>query len=106
MTLKELLLLAWKIQHMQFEYFQHIKYRVKYGYLFLIIFLLAGTWLLSPYVAFGIIPCLISWDYFVLLDGRKRVYEVAYSPKRWEWVGTILATLLVFLVIVVLAVCS
>lgn len=105
MNLKELLILAWKIQHLQFEYFQHIKYKVKYGYLFLIIFLLIGAFLLSPYVALGIIPCLLSWDYFVLLDGKKRVYEVVYSPKCWERVGTLLATLLALLVIVVLAVC-
>lgn len=49
---------------------------------------------IHQYIGFGVIPCIISWNYFFLFDKKRRVYKDSYSPQTWECFGTIVASLL------------
>jgi hypothetical protein len=83
----------------QFEYWSHLKgIYVLWHLIAFIASLLASPFL--PLLGAGCILCLISWNYFVLFDRRRRGYKDGYLPKRYEIIGTIWATIVLGIVIV------
>ena len=84
--------LSWRAQTLQFDYPSHVKHGV-----ILLHFVIAILSLLLCYVhtyfGLGVIPCMISWNYFFLFDKKRRVYKDSYMPQRYEYVGTIFATI-------------
>ena len=91
----------WRIQTCQFEYLPHLKLGFAMWHLAVCI----GALLLcyfSPYLGFLCIPCVLSWNYFVLFDKKRRVFKDNYRLKRYEFIGTIWASILISTVIVCL----
>ena len=46
------------------------------------------------------VPCVISWDYFVLFDKKRRVFKDDYKLKRYEFIGTIWASIVISTVVI------
>jgi len=82
------------MQHLQFEYPSHAKPKMVNRHFF-VFFLLLLLCCVHRYIGFAVIPCIISWNYFFLFDKKRRVYKDSYSPKVWEYFGTISASLLI-----------
>lgn len=89
----EQLKIGWRMQHLQFEYPSHAKPKIVARHLFAVLLSLLLCYV-HRYIGFGVIPCIISWNYFFLFDKKKRVYADSYSPQVWEYFGTISASLL------------
>jgi hypothetical protein len=89
----EQLKIGWRMQHLQFEYPSHAKPKIVARHLFAILLSLLLCYV-HRYIGFGVLPCIISWNYFFLFDKKKRVYADSYSPQVWEYFGTISASLL------------
>lgn len=90
----EQLKIGWQMQHLQFEYPSHAKPKMVNRHFF-VFFLLLLLCCVHRYIGFAVIPCIISWNYFFLFDKKRRVYKDSYSPKVWEYFGTISASLLI-----------
>jgi len=89
----------WCIQTCQFEYWSHIKKSFIVWHLAAFI----GSLLLcffARYLGLLSVPCLISWDYLALFDKKYRIYKDGYRPQRYEYIGTIWATLVACSVII------
>ena len=89
----------WRIQTCQFEYLPHLKL----GFVMWHLVVFIGALLLcyfSPHLGLLSIPCVISWNYFVLLDKKRRVFKGNYRLKRYEFIGTIWASIVISAVIV------
>ena len=95
----ELIKEDWRIQTCQFEYLPHLKL----GFVMWHVAVFTGT-LLSCYFlpSFGLlsVPCVVSWDYFILFDKKHRVFKDGYRLKRYEIIGTIWASIVICAVIV------
>lgn len=89
---------SWKIQTFQFDYLSHVKQSVLYMHLFSFV-LCFGIGVKVVYALLGCIPCMLSFDFFVLFDKKRRAYFDSYVPQRYEWIGTIYATVVVSIVI-------
>lgn len=85
--------LGWKIQTLQFEYPSHAKQEVVLWH-FVIVILSLLLCYVHKYFGFGVIPCMISWNYLFLFDKKRKAYRDSYVPKRYEYVGTIFATII------------
>lgn len=85
---------SWKIQTFQYTYVSHIskKFTVVHFFFFVLAFVLMG---LLRHEAFFLlqIPCILSWNYFVFFDKKRRVYCDAYKPERYEFIGTMLTSI-------------
>ena len=84
----------WKIQTFQFDYIPHLKKRFVVGYLLFYIF----TWVLMGVLKDDVfllmqIPCLLSWNYFVFFDRKRKAYKDLYKPHKWEHMGTMFGTI-------------
>lgn len=89
----------WRIQTGQFEYLPHLKSRFAMWHL--VVF--AGTLLscfILPLLGLLSVPCVISWNYFILFDKRRRAFKDDYRLKRYEFIGTMWASFVVSAVIV------
>ena len=89
----------WRIQTCQFEYWSHLKWNFVLWHLVLFIGSLLSCFL-SRFCGLASIPCMISWDYFVLIDKKRLIYKDEYRPQKYEIIGTIWATLVTTIVIV------
>ena len=89
----------WRIQTCQFEYLSHLKLNFVLWHLVLFIGLLLSCFLLR-YCGLASVSCMISWDYFVLVDKKRRIYKDEYRPQKYEISGTIWVTLVSSVVIV------
>ena len=89
----------WLIQTCQFEYMSHLKR----GFVLWHLAVFTGT-LLScfflRYLGLLSVPCMLSWNYFVLFDKKRRIFKDDYGLKRYEFIGTVWASLVVSVVIV------
>lgn len=83
----------WKIQTLQYDYLAHLKWWFVFSHFILFAF----SWILMCVLHDGFmliqIPCMASWDYFVLFDKKRRVYKDPYIPQRYEYVGTMFTTI-------------
>jgi len=84
----------WKTQTFQFDYIPHLKRKFVVGYLLFYI----TTWVLMGVFKHDVflltqIPCLLSWNYFVFFDRKRKAYKDLYKPQRWEYTGTLLGTM-------------
>ena len=89
----------WRIQTCQFEYLPHLKL----GFVIWHVAVFIGMLLLCCFLThLGLlsVPCVISWDYFVLLDKKHRVFKDDYRLKKYEFIGTIWASIVICTVIV------
>ncbi len=90
--------LSWKAQTLQFDYPFHAKRRVILWHVAAISISLLLCYI-HPYIGIGAIPCMISWNYLFLFDKKRRVYKDSYSPKRYEYIGTLFATIIISIVL-------
>ena len=89
----------WRIQTCQFEYLPHLKF----GFAMWHVAVFTGTLLLCfflPSLGLLSVPSVISWDYFVLFDKKHRMFKDDYRLKRYEFIGTIWASIVISAVIV------
>jgi hypothetical protein len=89
----------WRIQTCHFEYLPHLKL----GFVRWHVAVFTGMLLLSYFLtSLGLlsVPCVISWDYFVLFDKKHRVFKDDYKVKRYEFIGTIWASIVISAVII------
>ena len=89
----------WRIQTCQFEYLPHLKF----GFVMWHVAVFTGTLLLCfflPSLGLLSVPSVISWDYFVLFDKKRRVFKDDYRLKRYEFIGTIWTSIVISTVIV------
>lgn len=83
----------WCMQTCQFEYLHHLKPRFSIWHsaaftgALLLCFLSTCLGLLS------ILP-LVSWNYYVLFDKKRRAFKDDYRLQRYEFIGTIWASFL------------
>ena len=89
---------SWKIQMFQFDYLSHMKQKVLYMHLFCFVLCL-GIGTKVVYALLGSIPCMLSFDFLVLFDKKRRAYLDSYVPQRYERIGTIYATVVVSIVV-------
>ena len=89
----------WRIQTCQFEYLPHLKF----GFVMWHVAVFTGTLPLCfflPSLGLLSVPSVISWDYFVLFDKKRRVFKDDYRLKRYEFIGTIWTSIVISTVIV------
>lgn len=90
---------GWRIQTCQFEYWPHLKARYALWHLVLFV----GSLLACLYCRFlclvGVL-CVISLDFLVLFDKKRRIFKDDYKIQTYEFIGTIWATLVSCVVIV------
>lgn len=89
----------WRIRTCQFEYLPHLKLCFVMWHMAVF----TGTLLLCSFLpSLGLlsVPCVISWDYFVLLDKNHRVFKDDYRLKKYEFIGTIWASIVICAVII------
>ena len=91
--------IMWKLQTWRFDYFLHIKQSVVIWHVVFIVLSLVLCWI-HPYIGLCTIPCMISWNYLLLFDRTRRAYKDSYFPQRYEYVGTIVATLIFSTIII------
>lgn len=94
-TIKE----DWRIQTCQFEYLPHLKW----GFVMWQVVAFIGMLLLCCFLpSLGLLSvlCVISWVYFVLFDKKRRVFKDDYKLKRYEFFGTIWASVVISAVII------
>lgn len=89
----------WRIQTGQFEYLPHLKFRFAMWHLVVFVGTLLSCFIL-PCLGLLSVPCVISWNYFVLFDKRRHAFKDDYRLKRYELIGTIWASFVVAAVIV------
>lgn len=96
---------SFKMQMLQFDYLRHVKGRVvRYHLAYIVGCLLLNVWL--PHAGLCSLAGLVSWNYFFLFDRKRRVYSDAYRPQRWEYVGTLCATVIFASLIFQFCTCS
>ncbi len=87
------------IQTCNFEYWPHLKPCVVRWHLGLCIVSLLMCYF-HRYIGLLSVPCMISWDYFILFDKKRRAYKDDYKPQQYEYIGTIRATIISCVIIV------
>ena len=82
---------SWKIQTFQYDYISHVKERFLFfhfiGFIFSFILIFV-----HPFCGLLAIPCLVSWNYLMFFDKRRRAYKDLYTPMRYECIGTLFTT--------------
>ena len=84
----------WKVQTFQYDYLSHLKKKFVVGHFFfyLLTWVLMGL-LQKDFFLFLQIPCMASWNYFVFFDKKYRAYKDDYKYKKYEFIGTLFATI-------------
>ena len=84
----------WKVQTFQYDYLSHLKKKFVVGHLsfYLLTWVLMGL-LQKDFFLFLQIPCMASWNYFVFFDKKYRAYKDDYKYKKYEFIGTLFATI-------------
>ena len=82
---------GWKVQTFQYDYISHVKERFLFfhfiGFIFSFILIFV-----HPFCGLLAIPCLVSWNYLMFFDKRRRAYKDLYTPMRYECIGTLFTT--------------
>lgn len=100
LSLKE----AFKMQMLQFDYPRHAKDWVVFIHLaYILACLVLNVWI--SHVGLCSLAGLASWNYFLLFDMKRCVYRDAYRPKPWEYVGTLVATVIFAVLIYHFSIC-
>ena len=94
-TIKE----DWRVQTCQFEYLSHLKLGFVMWHVAVFIGMLLLCYFLTPLGLLSV-PCVISWDYFVLVDKKRHVFKDDYKLQRYEFIGTIWASIVISAVII------
>ena len=92
---------GWNARTLQFEYPLHAKQWTILWHIAAAIFSVLLCYV-HKYFGFGVILCLISWNYLFLFDTKRRVYNDSYVPQRYEYIGTIYADILIIIFVVVI----
>lgn len=84
----------WKVQTFQYDYLSHLKKKFVVGHFsfYLLTWVLMGL-LQKDFFLFLQIPCMASWNYFVFFDKKYRAYKDDYKYKKYEFIGTLFATI-------------
>lgn len=97
MKIKEETLKRWeqdrKVQYFQYDYLSHISRKFVFWHIVLFIGSLILAAKVTPWMAMLAIPCIISWNYFVLFDRRRLIYKDSYKPQRYEYIWTLFQTI-------------
>ena len=85
---------SWKVQTFQYDYISHIK--GKFVFIHLLVFVSSWILIATIHHHFGLllVPCMVSWDYFVFFDKSRMAYKDSYMPVRYELIGTLFTTIL------------
>lgn len=84
---------SWKIQTFQYDYLSHIKGRFVLLYLILFGIAIFAIWL-HQCMCILLVPCMLSWIYFIFFDRKRRVYKDSYRPQKYELLGTLFYTVI------------
>lgn len=84
---------GWKVQTFQYDYISHLKYGFSFAHFMIFT---SSFFLMFVHTFLGLlaVPCMVSWNYFVFFDKRRKMYKDSYVPLRYELMGTLFATVL------------
>ena len=84
-----------KIQYFRYDYLLHISGKFVFSHILLFFLFLILAAKFSPCIVLLTIPCIISWNYFILFDKKRLIYKDIYKPQRYEYIGALFQTITV-----------
>ena len=89
----------WRIQTCHFEYLPHLRLGFVMWHVVVFVGLLLLCCFLTPLGLLSV-PCVVSWDYFVLFDKKRRAFKDDYKLQRYEFIGTTWASIVISAVVI------